>query len=88
MKKSKVWVEHDGGYEDAHSAILCPYARDFCSHYEECHGNSDCYRQGKEVFDSIEKLIHAVVFDGETQVAGILAEIHLAVKNNESLFLR
>lgn len=85
MKKSKVWVDRANGV--GASAIICPYARDYCEHYHECDGNTDCYRDGKAVFDAVEKLIYAVVFQGETQVAGLLAEIHLAVKEHGQIFL-
>lgn len=85
MKSSKVWVEHENGV--GASAILCPYARNLCSHYHECDGNSDCYRDGKAVYDAVDKLIHAVVFEEKTQVAGLLAEIHLAVIEHGRVFL-
>lgn len=77
MRHSKVWVERENGTMD--EAILCPYARNFCQHFHECDGNA--------VFDAVENLIHAVVFDEETQVAGLLADIHLAVKGHGHIFL-
>ena len=86
IKHSEVWVERENGTMG--EAILCPYARNFCQHYHECDGNSDCYRDGKAVYDAVENLIHAVVFDEKTQVAGLLADIHLAVKEHGQVFLR
>lgn len=80
-----MWTEHANGVGG--SAILCPYGRDWCTHYQECDGNSDCYREGKAVHDAVDKLIHAVVFDEKTQVADILAEIHLAVVEHGHIFL-
>ena len=85
MQSSKVWVEREDGAGD--SAIICPFARNYCAHYRECDGKSDCYRDGKAVYDAVGKLIRAVVFDKETQVAGILAEIHLAVREHGDVFL-
>lgn len=83
-KISKVWTEHANGVGG--SAILCPYGRGWCTHYQECDGNSDCYRHGKAVYDAVGKLIDAVN-DGETQVAGILAKIRLAAVEHGHIFL-
>lgn len=85
MQYSKVWVERENGTMD--EAILCPYARNFCQHFHECDGNTDCYRDGKAFYDAVEKLIKAVVFDEKTQVAGLLADIHMAVKEHGHIFL-
>ena len=84
-KHSKVWVERANGIDA--SAIICPYARDWCEHYHTCDGNTDCYKDGKAVFDAVESLIRAVVLDEKTQVAGLLADIHMAVKEHGHIFL-
>lgn len=84
-KSSEVWCKHANGVGG--SAIICPYARDWCEHYHECNGNSDCYREGKAVYDAVGELIHAIVFEEKTEVADILEKIRRAVVEHGHIFL-